>query len=96
MAKRNRVLRVSLMGGLLGALFTNPRKALEKAIELANQEGWNAIHIQSHRTTNLFVVLLQILVLLITLGLWTWGSGYLILLERDDFSHQMLRPKDSF
>jgi hypothetical protein len=83
MAKKNRVLRISLMGGLLGALLNNPRKALEDAIDAANQQGWNAIHIENHRTTNLFVWALQILVLILTLGLWSWGGGYLVLLERE-------------
>lgn len=40
------------MGGLLGALLTNPRKALEDTIDKGNQEGWNAIHIEPHGTIN--------------------------------------------
>lgn len=81
--KRNKVNRISLMGGLIGMLTTNPRKALEDTIDKANQDGWNAVHIEPHRTTNLFILLLQILVLFLTFGLWTWGGGYLILLERE-------------
>ncbi len=83
MAKKNKVTRVSLMGGLIGALTTNPRKALENEIDKQNQEGWNAIHIDPHRTTNLFIWVLQLVVLVITFGLFTWGGGYLILFERD-------------
>ena len=83
MAKKNRVSRVTLMGGLIGALTTNPRKALENEINKLNKEGWNAIHIDQHRTTNLFIWVLQILVLVLTLGLFTWGGGYLILFEKD-------------
>lgn len=71
------------MGGLIGALTTNPRKALADKIDKNNQEGWNAIHIEPHRTTNLFILVLQILVLLLTLGLFTWGGGYLILFEKE-------------
>ena len=87
MTKKNRVLRISLMGGIIGSLFTNPRKALEEEIDKANQQGWNAIHIQQHHTTNLLIWVLQLVVLILTLGLWTWGGGYLVLLEmekRDD------------
>ena len=83
MAKNNKIVRISLMGGLIGAITTNPRKALESAIDKANQEGWNAIHIESHRTTNLFIFLLQLIVLVITFGLFTWGGGYLVLLEKE-------------
>lgn len=83
MAKKNKILRISLMGGLIGALTTNPRKALEDAIDLENQSGWSAIHIDAHKTTNLFIALLQLIVLLLTFGLFTWGGGYMVLLERD-------------
>lgn len=83
MAKKNRVSRISLMGGLIGALTTNPRKALEDAIDQGNEQGWSAIHIEPHKTTNLFIGILQMLVLLLTLGLFTWGGGYLILFERE-------------
>lgn len=83
MAIKNKVVRLSLAGGLIGLLSTNPRKALDDAIDQENQKGWNAIQIQPHRTTNLFVILLQIAVLICTLGLWTWGAGYLILFEMD-------------
>jgi hypothetical protein len=50
MAKKNKVARISLMGGLIGALTTNPRKALEDEIDKGNNEGWNAIHIEPHYT----------------------------------------------
>lgn len=83
MAKKNKVTRISLMGGLIGALTTNPRKALEDAIDKGNNDGWNAIHIEPHSTTNLFVWVVQLLVLTLTFGLWTWGGGYIVLFEKE-------------
>ena len=83
MAKKNKVSQISLSGGLIGALTTNPRKALEDVIDRQNNDGWNAIHIEPHSTTNLFVTVVQLLALLLTLGLWTWGGGYMVLFERD-------------
>jgi hypothetical protein len=83
MAKKNRVSRISLMGGIIGALTTNPRKALEDVIDKGNVEGWNAIHIEPHSTTNLLVLIVQFLVLILTLGLWTWGGGYMVLFEKE-------------
>lgn len=83
MSKKNKVVRISLMGGLIGALTTNPRKALEDAIDKENNEGWNAIHIEPHSTANLFVWVLQLVVLVCTLGLWTWGGGYMVLFEKE-------------
>ncbi len=83
MSKKNKVVRISLMGGLIGALTTNPRKALEDAIDKENNEGWNAIHIEPHSTANLLVWVLQLVVLVCTLGLWTWGGGYMVLFEKE-------------
>jgi hypothetical protein len=81
--KRNKVIRLSLNGGIIGLLTTNPRKALDDAIDKANQDGWNAIQIQPHKTSNLLILLLQIITLFLTIFLWTWGSGYLVLMERE-------------
>jgi hypothetical protein len=81
--KRNKVIRLSLSGGIIGLLTTNPRKALDDAIDKANQDGWNAVQIQPHKTSNLLIVMLQVVVLFLTLFLWTWGSGYLVLMERE-------------
>ena len=83
MSKKNKVVRISLMGGLIGALTTNPRKAIEDAIDKENNEGWNAIHIEPHSTANLLVWVLQLVVLVCTLGLWTWGGGYMVLFEKE-------------
>lgn len=83
MSKKNKVTRISLIGGIIGAITTNPRKALEDEVAKGNNEGWNAIHIEPHRTTNLFIAILQLVVLVITIGLYTWGGGYLVLFEKE-------------
>ena len=83
MPKANKVVRISLAGGIIGLLTTNPRRALDERIDKENQEGWNAIHFSEHADTNLLLYLLRLLVLVVTLGLWTWGAGYLILFERE-------------
>lgn len=81
--KINKVKRIALSGGLVGALFTNPRKALDTAIQEANADGWNCHQILPHSTTNLFIIILQIALLICTLGFWTFGAGYLLLLEKE-------------
>ena len=81
--KTNKVVRISLAGGLIGLLTTNPRRALDETIDKQNQDGWNAIYFMPHRTSNLLVALLQIVVLICTLGLWTWGAGFMVLFERE-------------
>jgi hypothetical protein len=81
--KINKVVRISLSGGIIGALLTNPRSAIEKRIMQENTEGWSAHQIIPHADTNLAIIILKIVVLFLTLFLWTWGAGYLVLFEKD-------------
>ena len=83
MAKKNKVVRISLSGGIIGMLTTNPRKALDEAIESGNQDGWSAIYFSEHKTSNILIMMVQILVLVLTLFLWTFGAGYMILMEKE-------------
>ena len=83
MAKINKVVRISLSGGLVGLLTTNPRRALDARIDQENQAGWNAVYFLPHTDTNLLVGVLRLAVLACTLFLWTWGAGCLILFERE-------------
>ena len=83
MKKINQVHRVALSGGLVGLLFTNPKSALTNALKNANVQGWYCRQILPHTTTNLFAKFLQLICLIVTLGLWTFGAGYILLLEKE-------------
>ena len=83
MAIINQISRISLAGGIIGAFTTNPRAALEKELNRANEERWTAVQITSHSTTNIFIAILQYIVLFLTLFLYTWGGGYLILYQKE-------------
>ena len=83
MSKVNKIVRISLSGGIIGWLTTNPRRALDNRIDKENQDGWNAVYIMPHQASNLVAALARLVVLGCTLFLWTWGAGYLILLERE-------------
>ena len=83
MVKVNKVVRIALAGGIIGLLTTNPRRALDQRIDKENQEGWTATYFITHSETNLFMFMLRLLVLFLTLFLWTFGAGYLILFERE-------------
>ena len=91
---KNKVERISLMGGLLGLLFTNPRKALDDCISYHNTQGWRAIIIVHHSERNLFVIVIQVVVLIFTFGLWTWNAGYLVMFERYDGPHNSVDKRD--
>lgn len=78
-----RIERVTLSGGLVGLLFTNPRRALQNTLEEYTRAGWRAHQILDHTTRNLFMTLLSLVVLILTFGIWTFGAGYMILFERE-------------
>ena len=80
---KTKIASVKLSGGIIGILTTNQRNALESAIVQYNNEGWRCHQVLADETRNLFIKLLQGAVLVCTLFLWTWGNGYLLLLERD-------------
>ena len=82
--KENKIERVELMGGLIGWMLTNPRKALDTSVKVNNRDGYELVYMLPHKTTNMFIVLVQVLVLIGTLGLWTWGAGYILVYTRDN------------
>jgi len=92
--KINKVVRISLSGGLIGAFGTNPRNALQQVIQKYNAVGWNCHQIIPHTTRNLFIMLLQVILLVITVGLWTFGAGYLLLFEKDNTDYNKKNVKE--
>jgi hypothetical protein len=78
----NKIVRISLASGLIGLLTTNPRKALEDTIKAQNDMGYSCTYFYPNNAPNLLLRVIQLVILICTLGLWTWGAGYLILLEK--------------
>ena len=78
----NKIDRISLAGGLLGLLFTDPRKALDDRVNDANKAGWRLVQVVPHLSTNWLITILRAILLLITLGLFTFGDGYLLVFEK--------------
>jgi hypothetical protein len=83
MAKINDVDRVFLSGGIIGTLISNPAKNLEKKIKEWNTHGWYCRQILPSNSQNILLLLLQIIALVCTFGLWTFGMGFILLFEKD-------------
>lgn len=81
MRKTNKVVRVSFSGGLIGFFFGSSRGKIESVIHKHNAEGWNLAEVIAD-SPNLAIILLRIVILICTLGLWTLSSGYLLIMER--------------
>ncbi len=78
----HKVVRVEFTGGLLGLLFTDPEKDINKVIHKESLDGWEVDHMVYHRTQNLLVLAIQMAVLVVTLGLITITPGYMILFKK--------------
>ena len=48
MYKENKIVRIALSGGIIGALCTSPRRALDAAVRKHNAEGWNCRQVLPH------------------------------------------------
>ena len=83
MAKVNKIERISLSGGIIGSMATNPRNAIEKKCQELNAEGWNCRQIISHSSNNILIAVLRALVLVCTVFMWTFGDGYILLFEKE-------------
>jgi len=82
MAKVNQVERISYAGGLYGLLFGSAKGKLQAKVEEMNQRGWN-LHFIHNDGLNIVHILLRVLLLFITLGIWTLGSSELLIFEKD-------------
>lgn len=79
--KNNKVIRVSFSGGLFGLIFGSHKGKLKKVIEAQNKDGWNYVD-SLPDDPNLVLIVLRLLLLILTLGIWTFGIGYILIFEK--------------
>lgn len=80
---QNSVERVVFLGGIIGALSSNPKSRLQKTFDQANYHGWRVRQIIPDPDQNLFQFLIRAFLLIITLFLYTERQGFYIVYERD-------------
>ena len=86
MRRTNKVVRISYSGGLLGLIFGSARGKLEKVLADNNRNGWNLAEVIPDNP-NLIIWVMRFVILILTLGLWTFSTSYLLILERPVESH---------
>jgi hypothetical protein len=82
MAKINTVERISYAGGLYGLFFGSSKGKLAAKVMDMNSQGWN-LHLIHQEQLNLAWYLLKLIVLTLTLTIWTFGSSELLIFEKD-------------
>jgi hypothetical protein len=78
----NRIVKVTLSGGLIGLLAASPISSLNKKVIRENSQGWEVVQILPDTHLNLLIAALRIIILFFTLFIYTTASGYYIVLKR--------------
>ena len=80
----NRIVNVTLTGGLIGLFVGSPQDRLNSFIKEGNSKGWRVVQIIPAESGNLFLVVIRLLILLVTLFLYTPSNGYYIVFEKEN------------
>jgi len=78
----NKVVNVTLTGGLIGMFGSSPQNRLNKIIKKENANGWRVVQVIPADSGNIFLALFRLLLLIITLFLYTTSNGYYVIMER--------------
>lgn len=79
---QSKVVNLTLTGGLVGYLWSSPRKRLQQELDRQNKEGWHLAYILNAQSGNLFLMILRWLIQLVTLGIYVPLNGYYLIMER--------------
>ena len=78
----NKIVNVTLWGGLVGLFASSPRQRLAKAVEKENANGYRAVQVIEAASGNMLLWLLRLILLIITIFIFTTANGYYIILEK--------------
>lgn len=79
----NKVINVSMTGGIIGMLSGSPKNALNSKIQAENAEGWRVVQILPAESGNLLHMVLRLVLLFCTLFLYTTSNGYYVVMEKE-------------
>ena len=82
--KRNKIDEISFIGGLIGWLAVNPKTTIDNRVAEANEAGWTVVNIIPGGQQNALLRFLRTLVLILTLGLFTFGDGVFVIYEKQE------------
>ena len=83
MSKSNQVERITYAGGLYGLIAGSSKGKLQAKVEEMNVRGWN-LHLIHSESLNILHLLFRLLILVLTLGIWTLGNSELIIFEKNN------------
>jgi hypothetical protein len=80
----NKVVNVTLTGGIIGLVGDSPQNSLNRRISKENKNGWRVIQVIPSSSGNLLLILLRLLLLVVTLFFYTTANGYYVIMEKND------------
>jgi hypothetical protein len=78
----NKVVNITLWGGILGLVASSPRKRLAKTIEQENLNGYRIVQIIESSSGNVLLWILRLIILCLTLFIYTPSNGYYVCFEK--------------
>lgn len=94
----NKIINVTLTGGILGLLADSPQNSLNAKIQMENANGWRVIQVIPADSGNLFLTIFRFILLVCTLFLYTTANGYYVVMEKvqteKQFDTDFLSVKD--
>jgi hypothetical protein len=78
----NKVVNVTLIGGIIGALSSSPQKRINNVILQENANGYKVIQVIPSASGNIFLTIIRALILVLTLFLYTTTNGYYVIMEK--------------
>jgi nucleoid DNA-binding protein len=80
----NKVVNVTLWGGIIGLIASSPQNRLNEVIKTENAAGWRVVQIIPSASGNILLYLLRLVLLLITLFLFTTSNGFYVVMEKNE------------
>ncbi len=87
----NNIHRVNLSGGIIGSLVTSPKRALTKCLSEASENGEELVFVLPDQL-NLFQLLINLVILVLTLLLWCPALGYLVITRPRSIATSVVGP----
>ena len=78
----NKVVNVTLVGGIIGALSSSPQNRINNVILQENANGYKVIQVIPSASGNIFLTIIRALILVLTLFLYTTTNGYYVIMEK--------------
>lgn len=80
----NKVVNITLTGGIIGLIGDSPQNALNRRIRKENANGWKVIQIIPSASGNILLIILRLLILICTLFFYTTANGYYVIMEKKE------------